>query len=129
MTTQTRRSTTNSARSSGESRSGNGRGDKAERTRTTARPRSPSRSSAQSPARPRKTKRDQLIGMLQAPGGADIARISRKLGWQPHTTRAALTGLRKAGFTIERSTSGVNGNSIYRIAAEPTVERQQEPAE
>ena len=39
-------------------------------------------------------------------------------GWLPHTTRAALTGLRKRGYAIERSAG--EGGSVYRIAtAEP----------
>jgi hypothetical protein len=35
-------------------------------------------------------------------------------GWLPHTTRAALTGLRKSGFEIERRQEDGQG-SIYRI--------------
>ena len=35
-------------------------------------------------------------------------------GWLPHTTRAALTGLRKRGYRIERQRSD-EGKSIYRI--------------
>jgi hypothetical protein len=73
-------------------------------------------------AKPRETKRAQLIGMLKAPKGADIAQISQKLGWQRHTTRAALTGLRKAGFTIDRSTSNGGGGSVYHITAGSSAE-------
>jgi len=79
-----------------------------------------SRRSAAAPGlKPRETKRAQLIGMLKVPKGAEVAQISRRLGWLPHTTRAALTGLRKAGFTIERITSDGGGASCYRITAEP----------
>ncbi len=60
--------------------------------------------------------------MLKAKTGADVAQISKKLGWQKHTTRTALTGLRKAGFTIERSASDGSGASVYRITAEPSGE-------
>jgi hypothetical protein len=35
-------------------------------------------------------------------------------GWLPHTTRAALTGLRRRGYTIERERSE-KGGSVYRI--------------
>jgi hypothetical protein len=59
--------------------------------------------------------------MLKAPKGADLAQISRKLGWQQHTTRAALTGLRKTGFMIERSPADGGGASCYRITAEPAA--------
>ncbi|WP_170608849.1 DUF3489 domain-containing protein [Ruegeria arenilitoris] len=44
-----------------------------------------------------KTKKARLIQMLSRKAGADVATISEKLDWQMHTTRAALTGLRKAG--------------------------------
>jgi len=51
--------------------------------------------------KPRLTKKAQLIHMLSTQSGADLAVISGKLGWQIHTTRAAITGLRKAGFAVE----------------------------
>lgn len=72
---------------------------------------------AASNTKPRQTKRAQLIRMLKAAKGTDVARMSQTLGWQRHTTRAALTGLRKAGFTIELSAG--DGDSVYRITAEP----------
>ncbi len=46
----------------------------------------------------RTTKRDRLVRLLKAGSGRDIATLSRDLGWLPHTTRAALTRLRKAGY-------------------------------
>lgn len=68
----------------------------------------------------RVTKKVQLIRMLKNRAGTDIATASRKLGWQHHTTRAALTGLRKVGFeiTAEKPTGGKP--TRYRITAEPT---------
>ncbi len=36
-------------------------------------------------------------------------------GWLPHTTRAALTGLRKRGFEIARDRDP-DGQSRYRVA-------------
>jgi predicted transcriptional regulator len=65
------------------------------------------------------TKKAQLIKMLSAKAGADIATISGKLGWQTHTTRAAITGLRKAGYeiTVEKAEGGKP--TRYRIIAEP----------
>ena len=35
-------------------------------------------------------------------------------GWLPHTTRAALTGLRQKGFVLDRS-KGEDGRAVYRI--------------
>ena len=48
------------------------------------------------------TKIDQVIALLQLEQGATLAEIEAATGWQPHTIRAALTGLRKKGHTIER---------------------------
>ena len=66
------------------------------------------------------TKRARLIGLLKAAGGADTATLSAALGWQQHSTRAALTGLRKAGFSIERTEPDGGNTACYRITAEPT---------
>ena len=66
-----------------------------------------------------KTKKSQLIQMLTRKSGADVATISEKLGWLPHTTRAALTGLRRAGFEISVENPGNGKLSCYRISAKP----------
>lgn len=66
-----------------------------------------------------KTKKAQLIQMLTRKAGADVATISERLGRLPHTTRAALTGLRKAGFEISAQKSGNGKPLCYRITAEP----------
>lgn len=70
------------------------------------------------PAR-RTTKRAQLVQLLQARTGADVATISTKLGWQPHTTRAALTRLRKSGYAIEAEKGAEGKPTRYRITALP----------
>lgn len=67
----------------------------------------------------RTTKRDRLVRLLKAGAGREIAALSRELGWQPHTTRAALTRLRQAGHAIEKLPRQNNGRSRYRIAGEP----------
>jgi hypothetical protein len=74
------------------------------------------------PRRP--TKRERLVRLLKAGSGRDIATLSRNLGWLPHTTRAALTRLRKAGYAIEKLPPQKNGGSRYRIAGEPAEPRQ-----
>lgn len=53
---------------------------------------------AKRPAR----KQDQLLALLQAPDGASIAQIGAELGWLPHSCRAALSGLRRQGRTLEK---------------------------
>ena len=68
----------------------------------------------------RTTKRDRLVRLLKASAGREIATLSRELGWLPHTTRAALTRLRKAGYAIEKLPRQNGGGSSYRIAGEPT---------
>lgn len=68
----------------------------------------------------RETKRDQLVKMLRRKAGADVPTISEKMGWQAHSTRAALTGLRKAGFELEAAKPVKGGPSRYRIVKEPT---------
>ena len=41
--------------------------------------------------------------MLERPEGASVAEIGQRLGWLPHTVRAAITGLRHAGREVTRS--------------------------
>lgn len=74
----------------------------------------------QSQSRP-STKKGQLIAMLSTKSGTDVASISAALGWQPHTTRAALTMLRKAGYTIEAAKPAGGGAGLYRIVAHPAA--------
>jgi hypothetical protein len=57
--------------------------------------------------------------MLGANDGATLEALMKATGWLPHTTRAALTGLRKRGFSIERSREAGEA-SLYRIASTPT---------
>jgi hypothetical protein len=73
--------------------------------------------------RPRaSTKRAVLIGMLERPEGASVAELGLRLGWLPHTVRAAITGLRHAGREVARS-KGAEGQSVYRLARPDTVGR------
>ncbi len=61
------------------------------------------------------TKTAQLIRLLRRKNGADLATLSNRLGWQPHTTRAALSRLRKAGHNLTREPSESGKPSRYRI--------------
>ena len=69
---------------------------------------------------PASTKRAALIGMLERPEGASIAELGQRLGWLPHTVRAAMTGLRHAGREVMRSKDGT-GQSVYRLALVDTA--------
>jgi hypothetical protein len=60
------------------------------------------------------SKQALVIDLLSKDEGATIDQLITATGWLPHTTRAALTGLRKRGFEIERASSK-GGASIYRI--------------
>jgi predicted ArsR family transcriptional regulator len=65
------------------------------------------------------TKKSQLIRLLSKEGGADAASISKKFGWLPHTTRATLSGLRKAGYEISSMKAGTGKPTRYRIMGAP----------
>jgi hypothetical protein len=49
------------------------------------------------------SKQARLVSMLSTKRGVTIEKVSKVMGWLPHTTRASLTGLRKRGYLIERS--------------------------
>ncbi|MEL6433558.1 MAG: DUF3489 domain-containing protein [Pseudomonadota bacterium] len=55
----------------------------------------------------------QLRKLLRRKSGASLAEVETAFGWQPHTARAAISGLRRSGETIERMI-GKSG-SVYRI--------------
>ena len=57
----------------------------------------------------------RVIDLLQRLDGATIPNLTEATGWLPHTTRAALTGLRKRGYAVIRERVGA-GVSIYRIS-------------
>jgi hypothetical protein len=48
------------------------------------------------------TKSATVLAHLRREQGATLAELVGATGWQPHTTRAMLTGLRKKGHAIER---------------------------
>ncbi|MDM8166315.1 MAG: DUF3489 domain-containing protein [Silicimonas sp.] len=71
---------------------------------------------ASKPKTPRKTKATLMREMLEVEGGASLDDLCNATGWQPHTVRAALSGLRKAGHVIDRTRDDA-GKSIYRVTA------------
>lgn len=50
----------------------------------------------------RHTKIGKVIALLRRDEGATLHEMVEATGWQPHTTRAALTGLKKKGHAIGR---------------------------
>ncbi|MDB5660458.1 MAG: hypothetical protein JWS10_3073 [Cypionkella sp.] len=69
--------------------------------------------------RPQKlTKIETVRQMLTAPKGASLAQICAATRWQAHSVRAAISGLRKAGFVIERgAATEIGGGPVYQIFA------------
>ncbi len=67
------------------------------------------------PAKPPVTKRDRLRARLERADGATLIQLEQEFGWQPHTVRAAISGLRKAGLEVLREPGETS--SVYRIAA------------
>ncbi len=61
----------------------------------------------------RQTKQAAILNLLRRAKGASIDDLTSATGWQAHSVRAALTGLRKRGHEIERSVE--SGASRYRI--------------
>ncbi len=55
------------------------------------------------PPAPRTSKIAGVLELLGRDEGATLAELMTATGWLPHTTRAALTGLRKKGHVLARS--------------------------
>lgn len=56
-----------------------------------------------------------LVALLQRTEGASLDEMIERTGWQGHTVRAAMTGLRKKGHVIDRRISG--NSTVWFIAA------------
>ena len=62
----------------------------------------------------------QVIELLRRDQGAPIDELIAATGWLAHTTRAALTGLRKRGYAVVIDRSDKERGSFYLIAAGPS---------
>jgi hypothetical protein len=62
----------------------------------------------------RQTKAALPRARLAEPDGVSLAALMAATGWQAHTLRAALSGLRKGGLTLTRRSEG--DDTIYAIA-------------
>ena len=62
------------------------------------------------------SKRAQIIALMQGVTGATLNDMVGATGWLPHTTRAALTGLRHKGYAIARG-KNARAETVYRIDA------------
>jgi hypothetical protein len=88
--------------------------------------RTPRRTNAAAPRKPREgTKQQAVLGLLRRAEGTTVIQIAETTGWATHTVRGFLAGLKKKGFTIETlervrmagpGKAGAKGSySIYRI--------------
>jgi hypothetical protein len=64
----------------------------------------------------RQSKKASIVGLLQRPQGAAISELTTATGWQSHSVRAVLTGLRKDGRELVRGKDEV-GTTRYSLAA------------
>jgi hypothetical protein len=71
----------------------------------------PELTTSAAPAREKKI--DKVIALLRREDGATLAEMIEATGWLAHTTRAALTGLRKKGHVLEKSKR--DDATCYRI--------------
>jgi predicted ArsR family transcriptional regulator len=62
------------------------------------------------------SKKASILALLQRPQGAAIGDLTAATGWQTHSVRAALTGLRKEGNELAR-VKNEGGVTHYRLAA------------
>ena len=58
------------------------------------------------------SKQAKIIGLMKRKSGDEMVKAT---GWLPHTTRAALTGLRKKGYGLAKD-KNASGKTVYRIA-------------
>lgn len=70
----------------------------------------------------RLTKASKIKAVLGRKSGATLDQMCEATGWQAHTCRAFMSGLRKKGHDIVRET-GKAGTSIYRFAAPSAVDQ------
>ncbi|KAA2235984.1 DUF3489 domain-containing protein [Salinarimonas soli] len=68
------------------------------------------------------TKRALVIGLLERPAGATLDELVAATGWLPHTTRAALTGLRQKGLTLAKSRNEASCTAYRIISDVPSPE-------
>jgi hypothetical protein len=73
-------------------------------------------STARVPSAPMATSKiATVLDLLRRPEGATLAEMVEATGWLPHSTRAALTGLRKKGHVLAKRSRG--DVTAYSLAA------------
>jgi hypothetical protein len=67
------------------------------------------------------TKMARIIELLQRDDGATLVELIAATDWLPHTTRAALTGLRRRGFVVMLDRTDKERGSTYSIPRDQGV--------
>ncbi|NBB25822.1 DUF3489 domain-containing protein [Porphyrobacter sp. SLTP] len=65
---------------------------------------------ATEPATKPETKSARVVALLQREEGATLEELVAATGWLPHTTRAAMTGLKRKGHAV----TGVKADGVRR---------------
>lgn len=78
-------------------------------------PDAPAADSPPAPMQKKPSKAALVVELLQRNDGATLNELIAVTGWLPHTTRAALTGLRKKGHVLDKTKR--DGTTCYSIAA------------
>jgi hypothetical protein len=71
------------------------------------------------------TKLAQVLELLKRDCGATLEELTAATDWLPHTTRAALTGLRKRGYAVTINRSDKERGSAYRAQLGETINVEQ----
>jgi hypothetical protein len=74
----------------------------------------PNNTSNKRPAK-RVNKREKALTLMRRPNGATITELTKATGWQPHSARAVISGLRREGHAITL-TERDSGESRYVLA-------------
>jgi hypothetical protein len=73
------------------------------------------------------TKIARVVTLLERECGATLEELVGATGWLPHTTRAALTGLRKRGYAVVLDRSDRQRGSVYRVGSARASDDEAEP--
>jgi hypothetical protein len=87
--------------------------------RTQAQPAVAKTAEVQEPHHSRQPSKLEVIrGLLTRPEGTTLDELVSATGWQPHSVRAGMTGLRKQGLTIVRTKA--DGTTRFVVEAQST---------
>jgi Protein of unknown function (DUF3489) len=71
------------------------------------------------------TKLARILELLERDCGATLQELIAATGWLPHTTRAALTGLRKRHYAVTIDRSDKERGSAYHVRSEDPIDVAQ----